>query len=89
MRAYIDVDTLIRKHEEHNPDSPFFHYDTLKFWGERKSEMRVLKNTRKRGIHECYVLSTLQRTGLGNKRAWHFIDINTYKIITDWNEDIE
>ncbi len=88
MVVNIDANTLIKKYEEHHPESPFFHHDTLKFWGERRSEMRVLKHTRKRGIHECYVLSVMQRTPFGNRRAWHYIDVDTYKIIMDYNEDI-
>ena len=71
-----------------NPDGHFFDEKTLKFFGERFSEMRVLKGTEKvrsagGDMHECYVLSSLQRPGMGLKprRAYHYFDVKTLQSV--------
>ena len=58
----MDIYELKNKHLEKNPGSHFFDYDTLKFFGEALSRMRVLKNpaliTDVCGEkHTCYVVS--------------------------------
>ena len=74
-------------YEKHNPDGEFFNSSNLKFFGERWSEMRVLKNTTTitdccNEKHECYVLSSLQRNAPGGaKRAYHYFDVNTFEIV--------
>jgi len=76
---------LKERHLQAEPNSHFFDYDTLKFFGERMSEMRVMKNTEQikdaRGeMHTCYVLSTLERNHpAGPRRMYHYFDTMTYK----------
>lgn len=78
---------LMDGYKANNRSGHFFDSDTLKFFGERISEMRVLKATEKiktysGEIHECYVLSSLQRKNpSGPKRAYHYFDINTFEFI--------
>lgn len=65
----------------------FWSRDTLRFFGERESEMRVLKKMAmvkdyKGNDHECYVLSTLQRNHpMGPTRHYYYIDKNTFERI--------
>lgn len=86
----MNVYTLRDRYYQNNPDGHFFDHDTLKFFGETMSSMRVLTKTDKiRGydgtVHECYCFSTLQRKYPGGaRRAYHWFDINTYdEIIPD------
>jgi len=81
MTAY----ELIRLHEKYQPDSVFFSRDTLRFFGERISEMRVLKGTVKIDGHECWVLSTRQRKAPAgvSQRRYHYFDINTLEVVHD------
>ena len=76
MNAY----ELRRNYYRNHPDGHFFDYKTLRFFGERFSEMRVLKGTVK--IYdgtECYVLSSLQRKHpCGPRRVYHYFDIETF-----------
>lgn len=66
------------------PNGHFFDHDTMKFFGERLSEMRLLKRpariidiscTERR----CYVVSSVQRPGppLTRRRVYHYFDVNT------------
>ena len=79
----MEVYMLERMYRKYNPSGHFFDHDTLKFFGERKSEMRVLKGTVKvqdvsGEEHECWVLSSLQRKHpCGPKRKYHYFDIET------------
>jgi len=83
----MDVWTLSRKYYENNPGGHFFDRDTLKFFGERMSEMYVFKNKEKvkdgQGVeHECYVLSSLQRVPyVGKRRHYAWFDANTFEEI--------
>ncbi len=78
---------LIERHERNNAGSCFFSRSTLKFFGERISEMRVLKNpvtlTDYCGEkHTCYVLSSYQRKHpLGPRRAYHYFDVESFEVI--------
>lgn len=78
---------FIRTYEEKYPKSHFFSPDTLKFFGERRSEMRLLKATEKvkdisGHMHNAYVLSSMQR--LTGRRKYHYFDTETLKeIITE------
>ncbi len=75
------------RHEGKHPSSHFFDPDTLRFFGERLSEMRVLKAvetiTSAGGEkHECYCVSSLQRKAPGGpRRKYHYFDINTFEHI--------
>lgn len=60
------VGDLVYAYKTAHPDGHFFDEKTLKFFGERRSEMRLLKGTtRIKDVcgeeHECYVLSSVQR----------------------------
>lgn len=62
----ISVKKLIEEYKLRHPDSPYFDRDTLEFWGEKISDMRVLEGLTKcidnsGKIHLCYTLSSLQR----------------------------
>lgn len=83
----MTVYTLIERHNHNNPGSHFFDRDTLRFFGERISEMRVYKDTEiitdySGNNHICYVLSSLQRKAPGGpSRAYHYFDSETYEVI--------
>lgn len=72
-------DAFCQKH----PDSHYFDHDTLKFFGESLSTMRLLKN--KAMVidslgeeHECYVLSRLQKKHpMGPRRTYAYFDCET------------
>ena len=77
---------LISAYKEHHPTGHFFDPDTLKCFGERRSEMRLLKGT----VHvksicgeeqECYVLSSVQRppAPLKKHRRYHYFDVETFE----------
>lgn len=78
---------LIERHERNNAGSYFFSRNTLKFFGERISEMRVLKKqatiTDYCGKeHNCYVLSSYQRNyPCGARRAYHYFDSETFEVV--------
>lgn len=69
-----------------HPHGHFFDYATLKWFGERESDMRLLKSKAKikawDGEHICYVLSSYQRKHpLGARRVHHYFDIETLEDI--------
>ncbi len=78
---------LILNYQEANPEGHFFDKDTLKFFRERESEMRVLCKvalvTDFHGEeHECYVLSSLQRNYPGGaRRSYAYFDMHTFEHI--------
>lgn len=79
-----DIGQLIRMYYEAHPNGHFFDADTLKFFGERRSEMRLLKKTEtirdiSGELHECYVVSSVQRPGppLKQRRKYHYFDTAT------------
>ena len=71
--------------ERENPY--FFSPDTLRFFGERLSDMYLFKRTQiitdsQGEEHECYVISSYQRNHpLGPRRAYHYFDTETYERI--------
>lgn len=72
-----DIYGLKYEHEKRNPGSHFFDADTLKFFGERLSSMRLLQKLSKvRDFsdveHECYCISSPQKTPLGNRMTHYF-----------------
>ena len=81
MTQYI----LKERHLQTNPHSHFFDYDTLKFFGETMSGMRVYKDTvtmtdSMGNQHTCYVLSSLQKKHPnGPQRVLHYFDVYTYE----------
>lgn len=83
MNVYI----LKSRYEQKHPHGHFFDPDTLKFFGERLSEMRVLKDkalvTDYAGeTHTCWILSSRQRPPFGKPfRKYHYFDTETYEDI--------
>lgn len=77
------VSELIYQHECRNPGSKFFSNDTLKFFGERRSDMYLYKTTEKittpsGDVHICYRVRSKQRKAPGGpKTVYHFFDVNT------------
>lgn len=87
MKEFNSVYSLMYEHKAKHPYSHFFDHDTLKFFGEIISDMRLLKGTAKitdwSGVeHTCYVLSTLQRNNpAGPKRHYAYFDVDTLDVI--------
>lgn len=87
-RTIQNIDDLRVAYYDAYPDGHFFDHDTLKFFGERYSEMRLLKDTVKitdvlGTEHECYVVSSRQRIPLvGVKRVHHYFDVKTLEDIS-------
>lgn len=83
-----NIDDLIREYYIKQPNGHYFDRDTLKFFGERRSDMRLLKGTVKvtniRGEeHEAYCISRLQRNYPGGpRRTYAYFDVNTLDDIT-------
>lgn len=86
MAGIRTVGDLADAYYRSHPDGHFFDPGTLKFFGERRSEMRLLKGTVKITSaggyeHECYVLSSVQRPGppLKPRRKYHYFDVETFE----------
>ena len=79
---------LMQEHKRRFPGSHFFDADTLRFFGERLSEMRVLRGVVNvkdicGNAHNAYVLSSLQRKAPGGpRRKYHYFDKDTFDTIT-------
>ena len=84
MREITNVYDLISAYRDKQQNGHFFDSDTLKFFGERISEMRVLKTKAQirdcmGSVHTCYVLSSLQRKHpCGPRRSYHYFDTATF-----------
>ena len=80
---YKNINEFIRAYYKKNPEGHYFDPETLKFFGERVSDMRLLKKTVKikdiLGVeHEAYVISRLQRNYPGGaRRTYAYFDVNT------------
>lgn len=78
-----NIDAFIYEYGKQHPDGHFFDHDTLKFFGERISEMRLLKGfvtiTDISGEkHVCYMISSRQRKCPGGpRRVYHYFDKDT------------
>lgn len=78
------VYSLKAAYESRHPNGHFFDSDTLKFFGERLSEMRVLKGTVEitninGEKHICYMLSKYSRNyPTGAKRTYAYFDVDTF-----------
>lgn len=74
---------LISAYQSTHPHGHYFDEDTLRFFGERISEMRLLKGTATimdcmGEEHTCYVLSSLQRKHpMGPRRKYTYFDVET------------
>lgn len=80
---YKNIDEFIRAYYAKNPDGHYFDHDTLKWFGERVSDMRLLKGTSKiKDIsgeeHEAFCISRLQRKYPGGpRRTYAYFDTET------------
>lgn len=80
----MTVDNLIYNYQSKHPGGHFFDVETLRFFGERRSEMNVRKGTTiitdwSGKVHECYILSSLQRAAYGGpRRVYHYFDTSTF-----------
>lgn len=83
MKQISSVYGLVNAYNAKHPHGHFFDHDTLKFFGERLSEMYLFKQTEtvtdvSGEEHECYVLSSLQRKHpMGPRRKYTFFDVET------------
>jgi hypothetical protein len=68
-------------------ETHFFDHDTLKFFGETLSSMKVLKNTVEitdvcGEVHTCYVISAKRsKNAFGSCKPYtyyHYFDVNTF-----------
>ena len=79
----MSIYEFIEKYREAQPNGHFFDPKTLRFFGERLSEMRVLKGTaliecEDGKTRECYCVSSLQRKHpRGPRRTYAFFDVKT------------
>ncbi|MDU1176314.1 MAG: hypothetical protein E6987_01775 [Peptoniphilus harei] len=83
----ITLNQLIEEYKRRN--NHYFDKETLKHWGERLSDMRILENTVVKtdfqgNIHECIVLSKISKDFYGKKyRNYDYFDIDTLNRIID------
>ena len=83
----MNVYTLISKYKQNNPAGHYFDHETLKFFGERVSEMRVLKSISEvkdysGNVHKAYCLSSLQHNHpCGARRKYTYFDVETFEEI--------
>lgn len=75
----MTVYDLMYYHKRNFPSSHFFDHDTLKFFGERISEMRVLQRTTTVRGRECYVLSSFQHNAPIPRRAYHYFATDNFE----------
>ena len=83
MTKYNSIYKFIEDYEKKNPAGHYFDRKTLKFFGERLSDMRVLKQTAEivdysNITHKCYIVSRLQRKHPnGPTRTYAYFDVET------------
>ena len=77
----MDIYKLINNYYANNPNGHFFDRDTLRFFGERISEMYVLKNTVKIDGKECYVVSSFQHNAPIPGRHYSYFDVKTFDYV--------
>jgi len=84
-KQYNNFYTFLADYERRKHDF-FFSHATLKAWGERLSEMRLLKGTRKitnnmGKIVEVYVISSYQhKAPTGHERRHHYFNVDTLDV---------
>ena len=83
MERPENVHEFKAEYERRHPGDHFFDHETLKFFGETMSSMRLLKcKARVKELcgeeHTCFVLSTSQRIPfVGRRRKYHYFDCET------------
>ena len=87
MKIYNNIHSFIKAYYAKNPDGHYFDHDTLKFFGERVSDMRIKNKIEVREDdrgekHKCYVVSRMQRKRTnGPKRTLGYFDVVTLEDI--------
>ena len=87
MKIYNNIHSFINDYYAKHPNGHYFDKDTLKFFGERLSDMRINKTIEvkedSQGIkHNCYVISRLQRNHpAGPQRTLAYFDVETLEDI--------
>lgn len=89
FKHYNNIYCFIADVEKVDSNSFFFSEKTLRFFGERLSDMRI-KNYPITIVdwsneeHECYILSTLQRKAPGGPtRHYAYFDTTTFEEISE------
>lgn len=83
----MDAYELRAAYRSRHPDWHYFDDDTLRLFGERMSEMRILKDIVTvedvcGNEHRAYVLSSLQRNHpCGPRRHYTYFDVDTLEDI--------
>jgi len=79
---------LIMEYSKRYPDEHFFDEDTLAFFGEKVSEMRIADRIEEvedycGDKHDCFVLVTYQHNAPSfcPAFAYHYFDVNTFEHI--------
>ena len=86
MKIYDNINSFINDYNE-KQHGHYFDRETLKFFGERLSDMRIHKTIVVREDyqgkkHDCYVISRLQRKHPnGPKRTLAYFDVETLEDI--------
>ena len=87
----MTINKLINAYYKKNPDGHFFDPDTLRFFGESLSRMKVLKKTVTvtdtfGEEHECYVVSaTRTKDWSGPSKPYtfyHYFDVDTLEAVS-------
>ena len=87
MKIYNNIHRFIKDYYAKNLDGHYFDQDTLEFFGERLSDMRINKKIEVREDdrgqkHKCYVVSRVQRKRPnGPKRSIAYFDVVTLEEI--------
>lgn len=84
------VYSLISAYQKAKPEGFYFDSDTLDFWGEKVSEMRLGKELYQviddydDSAHWCYRLTTYQRDPFTNGKRLHvvYFDVDTFEDFT-------
>ena len=87
MKIYNNIYSFVKDYYAKHPNGHYFDRETLKFFGERLSDMRIYKTIEVKEDylgkkHECYVISRLQRKHPdGPKRTLAYFDVETLENI--------
>ena len=90
MKIYNNIHSFINDYNE-KQHGHYFDRETLKFFGERLSDMRIHKTIVVREDyqgkkHDCYVISRLQRNHPnGPRRTLAYFDVDTLENIKSYH----
>lgn len=84
----MTVDELIMSYQRTHPQGHYFDDDTLRFFGERKSEMRIVGEVEHEdndgNLVRGYMLKTIQHNHpLGTKPHYVFFDAEKFDPVSD------